>query len=235
MLANYRWFFRVLAILCIVFSVLTILLLPHTPSSYATEHDTTPRWKRMDFIGVIIMMGALICFIFALTQGPISGWGSASFVAPFVLAFILGPLFFIWAQLPANSAILPSSIWKSTNIVLNSIVLLTPLGFWATSLLEYATFFQEVLHWRPIHVAAAMLPQGLVGLVVGGVAEAIPEVITRPQYSVATGGSYSPSLFKGRCGNGLLEVLLSWFFARFIRSRTFGFRGEFQSNHHVSS
>jgi len=50
----------------------------------------------MDLPGVIIMMGALICFILSLTQGPIDGWGSAAFIAPFILAWVLGPLFFFW-------------------------------------------------------------------------------------------------------------------------------------------
>ena len=79
-----------------VFVIATIFLLPYTGSSYAQSADATPRWKRMDLPGVIIMMGALICFILSLTQGPIDGWGSAAFIAPFILAWVLGPLFFFW-------------------------------------------------------------------------------------------------------------------------------------------
>lgn len=151
MLANYRWFFRLLAILCILFSTLTILLLPYTPSSYSTEKgaNVMPRWKvrdsyrvfgglgktdngcpqRMDIVGVVIMTGCLICFILALTQGPIDGWGSPSFIAPIVLAFVLGPAFFLWeSRLPAKAAVLPVSIWKTTNITISSIVILYPFA-----------------------------------------------------------------------------------------------------------
>jgi len=53
----------------------------------------------MDLIGVIILTGSLICFILALTQGPIDGWKSASFIAPFVLAFPLAIGFFFWGEL----------------------------------------------------------------------------------------------------------------------------------------
>jgi hypothetical protein len=53
----------------------------------------------MDLPGVIIMMGTLICFILSLTQGPIDGWGSAAFIAPFIIAWVLGPLFFFWGEL----------------------------------------------------------------------------------------------------------------------------------------
>jgi hypothetical protein len=53
----------------------------------------------MDLIGVLILMGALICFILSLTQGPIDGWKSASFIAPFILAFPLVFAFFFWGEL----------------------------------------------------------------------------------------------------------------------------------------
>lgn len=98
MLANYRWFFRLMAIICITFTIATLLILPYTGSTYKQEGEKTPRWKRMDIIGVVVLMGALICFILALTQGPIDGWGSASFIAPFVLAFPLGVGFFYWGR-----------------------------------------------------------------------------------------------------------------------------------------
>ena len=52
----------------------------------------------MDIVGVLLMTGALICFILGLTQGPIDGWGSASFIAPFIIAFVIGPLFFVWGE-----------------------------------------------------------------------------------------------------------------------------------------
>jgi len=52
----------------------------------------------MDVVGVVLMMGALITFILSLTQGPIDGWSSASFIAPFIIAFPLGVGFFFWGK-----------------------------------------------------------------------------------------------------------------------------------------
>nr|XP_019013488.1 efflux protein EncT [Kwoniella pini CBS 10737]OCF52269.1 efflux protein EncT [Kwoniella pini CBS 10737] len=188
MLANYRWFFRVLAILCVLFTVLCFFLLPFTGSTYVPDPNT-PRWKRLDIIGVLIMMGSLITFILALTQGPIDGWGSASFIAPFVLSFPLAIAFFFWeSKIPPKSAVLPSSIWQITNIVIASLAVGIAFPYWATSQILYATWFQEVFRWKPIHVAAAILPQGIVGLLVGGMTQAVPQVITKPRYSMAIGG-----------------------------------------------
>ena len=90
-------------------------------------------------------------------------------------------------KIPPRSAVLPSSVWKITNIVISSLAVLFPFAFWATSQLQYATFWQEVLHWKPIHVAAAMLPQGLIGLVIGGLTQPIPGIIGNPRVSLPIG------------------------------------------------
>ena len=141
MLASYHWFFRLMAIICFVFSIATIFILPFNARRVVpdAEIDRTPKWKRLDFIGVLLLMGALITFILALTEGPIEGWKSASFIAPFVMAFPLAIGFFVWeARIPPRSAVLPSSVWKISNIIIASLVILVPFPFWATSQLAYA-------------------------------------------------------------------------------------------------
>ena len=188
MLKSYHVFFQLMAAICLTFAIMTFLLLPARPASSHVDHHKGPKWKRLDIVGVIIMAGCLICYILALTQGPIDGWGAASFIAPFIIACILGPLFFFWeSRIPPHSALLPSTTWKATNMVIASLATLFPFSFWATSQLQYSTFFQESLHWSPIHVAAAMIPQGVIGLLVGGAASAIPGIIGKPRYTIAIG------------------------------------------------
>ncbi|ORY32785.1 major facilitator superfamily domain-containing protein [Naematelia encephala] len=190
MLASYPWFFRLMAIICLSFSALTLVILPYNGSSYSASGDKTPRWKRLDIAGVVIMMGALICFILSLTQGPIDGWNAASFIAPFILSFPLAIGFFFWeSKIPAKSAVLPSSVWKITNIFISSLAILFPFAFWATSQLQLATFWQDVLGWRPIHVAAAMLPQGIIALMTGAAAQFIPAIIGKPRIFIPVGAT----------------------------------------------
>lgn len=153
------------------------------------EPDNTPTWRRLDILGVILMMDALICFILALTEGPVEGWGSAAFIAPFILSFFLVIGFFTWeARIPPKTAVLPSSVWKIPNIIIASLAVMVAFPFWATSQLQYATYWQIVGGWTPIKVAAAMLPQGLTGLVVGGLAQAFPVIITKPRITIPAGG-----------------------------------------------
>lgn len=150
--------------------------------------DSTPTWRRLDILGVVLMMGALVCLVFALTEGPIEGWDSAGFIAPFILAFFLAVGFFIWeAKIPPRSAVLPSSVWKIPNIIIASLAVMIAFPFWATSQLQYATFYQVAGGWTPIKVAAAMLPQGITALLLGGLAQAFPPIITKSRITIPIG------------------------------------------------
>lgn len=44
------------------------------------------------------------------------------------------------------------------------------------------------MHWSPIHVAAAIVPQGIMGLIMGGATQAVPQIITKPRYTIPIGG-----------------------------------------------
>ncbi|EIW70400.1 hypothetical protein TREMEDRAFT_28441 [Tremella mesenterica DSM 1558] len=191
MIKSYVWFFRLVCFMCFFFTGLAFLLLPYTGSSYSHSNDKTPRYKRMDIIGVILMMLTLICFILALTQGPIDGWKAASFIAPFILSFPLGIGFFFWeSRIDPRSALLPSTVWKITNMLSSSLVILVPMAFYATSQLQYANYFQLVRGWSPIHSAVAILPQGITSLIVGGiVSAAFPKVISTPRITIPVGGT----------------------------------------------
>ncbi|KIR55690.1 efflux protein EncT [Cryptococcus gattii Ru294] len=185
--ASYHWFFRIIAILCILSTAITIIILPRTGSLSASNGEI-PSWKRMDAPGVVLIMGSLICFMLSLTQGPIDGWQSARFIVPFVLSWPLGVGFFVWeANIPPRIAILPSTVWSITNSVIASLVVLVPMGFWGTSQLLFATYWQTTFNWAPLHVAVAMLPQGLMTLAVGILSQFIPAIIAKPRYSIPIG------------------------------------------------
>ena len=186
-------------------------------SAYAADHDSTPRWKRMDLVGVTVLMGALICFILSLTQGPIDGWKSVSFIAPFVLSFPLAFSFFLWGawkqirprpctdeqklgyppralccpvlcgKYPTSSSHLSSSSLRSLSGVSTDSSDESRLLTVATSQVQYSTYWQEVFGWSPIHVAVAMLPQGVAAVMAGSAAQAIPGIITKPRITISVG------------------------------------------------
>ncbi|KAL1410473.1 hypothetical protein Q8F55_004484 [Vanrija albida] len=186
MLTSYKWFFRLMAIISFTFSIAAIFLIPRIPSAHTAADG--PRWKRLDPIGVILMCGGLACFILGLTQGPIDGWNKASFIAPFIISIFLAVGFFFYeAHISPKRAILPATVWKIKNMKAAAIVTLMPYSFWATSQLLYATFWQVSLRWKPLHVAAAILPQGIASLFIGAAVQAFPAVIYNPRRTIPVG------------------------------------------------
>lgn len=172
--------------MCFFFSAPGFLLLPRISAPVRTS--TTPLYRLLDVPGVILMIGALICFILGLTQGPIDGWKSISFIVPFVLFLVCTSGFFYWEyQLPPTTAILPRHVWKITNFTTSSLAILIPVGFWFTSQLLYATYWQVLFGWKPIHTSAAILPQGISVLLVGGLTQVFPQVVSRPRISLGVG------------------------------------------------
>ncbi|KAK1920659.1 hypothetical protein DB88DRAFT_127894 [Papiliotrema laurentii] len=65
----------------------------------------------MDLPGVITMMGHPYLLHPVPHSGPDRRLGSDAFIAPFVIAWVLGPRFFFWeSRVTPESAVLPSSV-----------------------------------------------------------------------------------------------------------------------------
>jgi hypothetical protein len=133
-------------------------------------------------------MSTLVCFNLALTLGPISGWNSPIFIAPLIISIFTGIGFFIWeSKVNSRNAMLPKAIWKIPNAIIATLAIMVAFPFWATTQLQYATYYQDVGHWAPTKVAAAMLPQGIVAVTVGVAVRFIPPIVENPRATIIIG------------------------------------------------
>lgn len=82
---------------------------------------------------------------------------------------------------------LPKAIWKIPNAIIATLAIMVAFPFWATTQLQYATYYQEVGHWPPTRVAAAMLPQGIVAVTVGVAVRFIPGIVESPRLTISLG------------------------------------------------
>jgi hypothetical protein len=71
----------------------------------------------MDLVGVLTMVACLSLFILGFTSAGTNGWGSANFLAPFLIALALFCVFIAWeAYLPDGYSLLPKGMWSYPNI-----------------------------------------------------------------------------------------------------------------------
>jgi MFS family permease len=182
LLASWRWYFRFITILIAPFCVLSWWLMPRT-EAVAEDLPGSEKWKRMDLFGVLLMIGALVCFILAFTQATVQGWKSAIFIAPFVISIFLFVAFFVWEmKMPRGYSLLPHDVWTYPNIF--PLMIQASAGFlwFATAQLRIATYFQDAHHDSAIMTAVKLLPMGIAALITGTLTQVFPWTITRPRY-----------------------------------------------------
>jgi MFS family permease len=75
--AGWRWAFVVMAVLGVVSAVTSVL---------AAKDSRAPAGRSLDWPGQVSIAVALFALLFAVVQGPTSGWGSGEVVAGFVVA-----------------------------------------------------------------------------------------------------------------------------------------------------
>ncbi|WWD20594.1 hypothetical protein CI109_105070 [Kwoniella shandongensis] len=182
LLANWRWYFRFITIIVAPFSVLAWFLMPRT-EAVAEDLPGAAKLKRMDLVGVLLLVACLALFILGFTQSTLDGWDSAIFIAPLVISIVLLAAFVVWEHyLPRGYSLLPHDIWQFPNIF-PLILQASSIFMWmACAQLRIATYFQDALHESAILAAVRLLPMGITALVVGTMTQAMPWLITRPRY-----------------------------------------------------
>lgn len=124
--AHWPWIFWLVALVTLPMAAICMLLIPGTMEAEEGSMPHRQKWRRFDHFGVSILTGAfvraiiaskdflirdalflvgMILFIFAVTSGSISGWGSAFALAPLLisLAMVVG-FFFYETRIPAEVA-----------------------------------------------------------------------------------------------------------------------------------
>lgn len=93
-------------------AALAVIMVP--PSA---PRRNKPSWRKLDLGGVSLITFAIVLFVYAVTSGPIDGWGSANTLAPLIISIALGAAFFVYeARIPEEMAALPPRVWKYPNV-----------------------------------------------------------------------------------------------------------------------
>ncbi|WWC64283.1 uncharacterized protein I303_106893 [Kwoniella dejecticola CBS 10117] len=188
-LRDWRFFFRMITAICIPFALVALALVPKTKGESSTEcTDSKDRLKRLDIVGTLMMLFAIVLLILGLTLGASYGWTTAKFLAPFLLSWPLFVGFFIWeARLPEGYALIPPQFWKILNMPLMIFVALGIYSWWNINQLALVERFLTVFNEEPIIAALRLLPSGIAAVLVALVMPRLLSRVKSYRWIIATG------------------------------------------------
>ncbi|WOO82306.1 Efflux pump terJ [Vanrija pseudolonga] len=190
----WRWFFRIVAALVLPVAGVSYFLVPD-PREYGvveTEVDEGPeakaKWHKLDLVGSLTMLAAIVLLILGLTFGASYGFRTAAFLVPFLFSFVLFPAFFVWeARLPDDVAILPSKTWRIPNFTVWIVFGLQVYAWWSVNYLALVEVYVNVHHDNPVIAAVRLLPQGIAMFVVSICLSTKPVLLSKPRWSILVG------------------------------------------------
>lgn len=116
------------------------------------------------------MLVAILLLILGLTLGASYGFGTASFLAPFLISLPLFPLFFYWqSRLSADLALVPSNTWKIPNFTLWTVLAIFTSAWWTCNQVPQIEVFVRERGDSSIIAAMRILPEGISSLACSGI------------------------------------------------------------------
>ncbi|KAM0562925.1 hypothetical protein ACHAPJ_001765 [Fusarium lateritium] len=73
-MAWWPWTYWIMCFACLLLALLGVFAIPATPPSSNPEYEGSSVWQRVDILGSVTGVAALILFNFAWNQGPVVGW-----------------------------------------------------------------------------------------------------------------------------------------------------------------
>ena len=125
--ASWRWAFIAVLILALVSAGVSLAL---------AQNSSSPAGRSLDWPGQITIAVALFALLFAVIQGPTSGWGSAEVVGGFLLAVVFLVLFVV-AENRSEAPLLRLDLFKNRAFAIAAIV--TVFGMFSFLGTAYAT------------------------------------------------------------------------------------------------
>ncbi|KAF8305924.1 MFS general substrate transporter [Clavulina sp. PMI_390] len=179
---TWRWILWFIGIVCIATALIAAIVVP--PSA---PRSHKPSIAMLDPGGISLVTGAMVLFVYSLTEGPIGGWGSAKCLAPLIISITLTVVFFAYeARIPEQMAALPPKVWTYHNVPVLFAVAFVPFWYWSTIALETIPYWISNYHWSAIISSVHFLPNGIATILCAGFISTLAKS-WRPKYAISIG------------------------------------------------
>jgi EmrB/QacA subfamily drug resistance transporter len=154
---NWRWVFYV--------NIPFVLLIVVLARFVVSEGRSMARSRSYDIAGAVTGTGGLLLLVYSTTQlnnpyATLLSIGGLFTLSLFILAV------FIIIEMRSKAPLLPMSIFRSSTTRAANIASLTLLGSFTSFLFIATLYLQEVLHYSPVLASLAVLPGGLLSVIV---------------------------------------------------------------------
>ncbi|KAF4345759.1 aminotriazole resistance [Fusarium beomiforme] len=161
--ASWPWGFYCLAAVCTALGISSILVVPvKRILVYDFEGNL---WKRLDILGFVFGIAALILFSAGWNQAPIVGWDTPQAYILIFAGIVVTPLFSFLESHASHPLVPFKQIHLAAGITLGFVIAASAaFGVWVW----YFTQFLEVVRgWGPLLTSAGLVPVLVVGVVIG--------------------------------------------------------------------
>lgn len=146
-MAGWRWAFLV---------VMTLALISALVSATAAVDSSSPEGRSLDWPGQIAVAVGIFALLYAVVEGPSSGWRSTQVLAGFAVAAV-SLLLFVRAERRSHAPLLRLDFFRDRNFAVASIV--TIIGMFAFLGVAYATSIRlsAIQGFTPLKTSLAFL------------------------------------------------------------------------------
>ncbi|KAF5568206.1 major facilitator superfamily transporter [Fusarium phyllophilum] len=85
----WPWTYWIMCFACILLALVGVFAIPATPPPSNPEHEGSSIWQRVDILGSITGVAALILFNFAWNQGPVVGWSTPYTYVTMIIGIVI--------------------------------------------------------------------------------------------------------------------------------------------------
>nr|WP_229803006.1 MFS transporter [Planobispora rosea] len=113
--------------------------------------------SRVDWLGVVLLSGAMFCLIWAIIKAPEYGWGDVKTLAFLTGAVVIGGAF-VWWQGRVSEPLIPLSLFRNLSVSVGTLLMVL-MAFSMFGAMFFLTFyFQGVHNLSPLEAGIRMLP-----------------------------------------------------------------------------
>ncbi|HEY0807321.1 MAG TPA: MFS transporter, partial [Pseudonocardiaceae bacterium] len=156
---GWRWNFLLPVPIALAVLLIGIKLIPHggRPENGAASYDV---------LGAVVSTAALLLLVYTVVSAPQVGWGTARTLVSFALVAALVTAFVLIEQRVAHP-LLRLGILRNRSVIAADIAAMVMFGSYIGFQFIGTLYLQSLLGWRPLSMALAFLPAGLI-VAVGG-------------------------------------------------------------------